>query len=309
MTKVNLKGTVVRHTGSHYFVSPLPLWNPEPVVARGRLRLAGSGSTNPVAVGDIVEYSDGTITAVMPRKNCVVRRSTNLSRQNHIIAANVDCAWLVVTLADPQTKWPFIDRFLVTCRAYDVPVRILLNKMDLYENDENLMALHDLFHSIYEGAGYTVMDLCVNDGRGIERLRQECRSVGLSLFSGVSGVGKSSIIKALDPSLNPKTGGISDKYRQGRHTTTFYEIYPLQGGGFLIDTPGIRGFGIVDIDPEEISNYFPEMLKVSHECRYKPCTHTHEPDCAVIRGVEEGRISYERYSSYLGMLDEEGKYR
>ena len=306
--------TVVKNTGSHYLLSELPQWKPLNAVVRGKLRLSGSTATNPVAVGDRVEYSvpvdaagepvdEGTITKVLPRK------STNLSRQCHILASNIDTAYLIVTLDCPETKWPFIDRFLVTCEAYKVPVTILLNKTDLYRGNEELTARSGLFHSIYSDAGYPIMDISVLTGEGIDTLRDECNRGGITLFSGVSGVGKSSLIKAIDPALDPKTSEISDKYRQGRHTTTFYEIYPTSGGGFIIDTPGIRGFGLVDIGPEEISTYFPEMLRVADNCRYKPCTHTHEPGCAVLEAVENGTISPERYMSYLGMLEEEGKYR
>lgn len=312
--------TVVKNTGSHYLLSELPLWKPFSAVTRGRLRLKGSASTNPVAVGDCVEYSasadaggghggDAVILSVLPRKNYIIRRSANLSRQCHVIAANIDTAYLIVTLDSPQTKWPFIDRFLVTCEAYKIPVTIILNKTDLYREDAGLAALKGRFHEVYEGAGYTVMDVSVLKGEGVDGLREKCNRGGISMFSGISGVGKSSLIKAIDPALDPRTSEISDKYRQGRHTTTFYEIYPLCGGGFIIDTPGIRGFGLVDIDREEISTYFPEMLRVSDNCRYKPCTHTHEPGCAVLDAVGSGSISQERYMSYLGMLEDEGKYR
>ena len=292
--------TVVKNTGSHYLLSELPEWRPFNAVVRGKLRLSGSTATNPVAVGDRVEYSvpvssdgtsadEATITKVLPRKNYVIRKSTNLSRQCHILASNIDMAYLIVTLDCPETKWPFIDRFLVTCEAYKVPVTIILNKTDLYRDNEELAAKSELFHSIYTDAGYSIMDISVLTGEGIDDLRVKCNAGGISMFSGVSGVGKSSLIKAIDPSLDPRTSEISDKYRQGKHTTTF--------------------FGLVDIEPEEISTYFPEMLRVADNCRYKPCTHTHEPGCAVIQAVEEGTISPERYTSYLGMLDEEGKYR
>ena len=247
--------------------------------------------------------------SVLPRKNYIIRRSANLSRQCHVIAANIDTAYLIVTLDSPQTKWPFIDRFLVTCEAYKIPVTIILNKTDLYREDAGLAALKGRFHEVYGDAGYTVMDVSVLTGEGVDGLRGKCNRGGVSMFSGISGVGKSSLIKAIDPALDPRTSEISDKYRQGRHTTTFYEIYPLCGGGFIIDTPGIRGFGLVDIDREEISTYFPEMLRVSDNCRYKPCTHTHEPGCAVLDAVGSGSISQERYMSYLGMLEDEGKYR
>ncbi|MBQ5881960.1 MAG: ribosome small subunit-dependent GTPase A, partial [Bacteroidales bacterium] len=265
--------TVVKHTGSHYIISELPRWELIPAVVRGKLRLSGGNTTNPIAVGDKVEYSvnvdengkavsEAVILSVYPRSNYVIRKSTNLSRQCHIIASNVDCAYLVVTIDRPETKWPFIDRFLVTCAAYRVPVKIVLNKIDLYREDPELMEKVELFHSIYEDAGYEIFDISVAENIGIDELRTQCQKGGISLFSGVSGVGKSSLIKALDPALEPKISHISDKHLQGRHTTTFYEIYPLDGGGFIIDTPGIRGFGLVDLEQEELSAYFPEMLRV-----------------------------------------------
>ncbi len=312
--------TVVKHTGSRYVLSELPQWEPFSAVVRGKLRLKDTVSTNPIAVGDKVSYSvpvdedghpcaEALIMGVEQRKNYIIRKSTNLSRQCHIIASNIDRAYLVVTIAQPETKWAFIDRFLVTCEAYKVPVTIVLNKIDLIIGDEELEGKYALFHSVYEEAGYEVLDISVLKGRGIKGLREICNSGGISLFSGVSGVGKSSLIKALDPTIDPRISEISDKYQQGRHTTTFYEIYPISGGGFIIDTPGIRGFGLVDIETEEIYTYFPEMLRVADGCKYKPCSHTHEPGCAIIRAVEEGEISPERYQSYLGMLEEEGKYR
>lgn len=304
---------IVKHTGSHYLLSELPQWRPFKAVVRGKLRLKGSSSTNPVAVGDIVEYewsgetSDvASITSVKQRKNYIIRKSTNLSRQSHIIAANVDCAYLVTTLAFPETKRAFIDRFLVTCEAYKVPVKIVLNKIDLY--GESHREYVDYFKGVYEDAGYEVFEVSALTGEGIDSLNESCAE-GVSIFSGVSGVGKSSLMKGLDPSLEPKIAEISDHYLQGKHTTTFYEMYPLQGGGFVIDTPGIRGFGLVDFEKEELSTYFPEMLRIMDGCRFKPCTHTHEPHCAVKEGVDSGIIDGERYLSYLGMLEEETKYR
>ena len=332
-----MEATVVKHTGSHYLLSALPEWNLFPAVLRGKIRLKGSTATNPVAVGDRVSYeftpnmsasgsygragesglpsagsdvpteqNPAVITAVLPRRNYVIRRSTNLSRQAHIIAANVDRAFIVVTIDFPEVKLPFLDRLLVTCEVYNVPVTIVINKCDLY--GEEYRDSLDAFHSIYEGAGYPVLEVSAETGLGVDVLRGYCRD-SVSLFSGVSGVGKSSLIKALDPSLDPKVGEISDAHLQGRHTTTFYEMYRLASGGFIIDTPGIRGFGLVDLEREEIASYFPEMLRASENCRFTPCTHTHEPGCAVKAAVEDGTISYERYSSYLGMLEDETKYR
>lgn len=332
-----MEATVVKHTGSHYLLSALPEWNLFPAVLRGKIRLKGSTATNPVAVGDRVSYeftpnmsasgsygragesglpsagsdvpteqNPAVITAVLPRRNYVIRRSTNLSRQAHIIAANVDRAFIVVTIDFPEVKLPFLDRLLVTCEVYNVPVTIVINKCDLY--GEEYRERLDAFHSIYEGAGYPVLEVSAETGLGVDVLRGYCRD-SVSLFSGVSGVGKSSLIKALDSSLDPKVGEISDAHLQGRHTTTFYEMYRLASGGFIIDTPGIRGFGLVDLEREEIASYFPEMLRASENCRFTPCTHTHEPGCAVKAAVEDGTISYERYSSYLGMLEDETKYR
>ncbi len=336
---MTIKGqaTVVKHTGSHYLLAQLPEWNLFPAVLRGKIRLKGSTATNPVAVGDIVSFQaevpqeavredgqirseDGAcvgleyltlenpaaITAVSPRKNYIIRKSTNLSRQSHIIAANLDRAFIIATIDYPEIKLPFLDRILVTCEVYNIPVTIVLNKVDLYRESHKEML--DAFHEIYEGAGYPVMEVSALTGEGVDALREACRG-NVSLFSGVSGVGKSSLIKALDPSLDPRVGEISDVHLQGKHTTTFYEMYSLASGGFIVDTPGLRGFGLVDLKKEEIALYFPEMLKVSENCRFAPCTHTHEPGCAVKEAVEAGEISYDRYSSYLGMLDEEGKYR
>ena len=320
------QATVVKHTGSHYLLSQLPDWNLFPAVLRGKIRLKGSTATNPVAVGDIVNFeadvpegvlgqdlasyvtpeNAAVITSVEPRRNYIIRKSTNLSRQSHIIAANLDRAFIIATIDFPEIKLPFLDRILVTCEVYNVPVTIVLNKVDLYRESHKEML--EAFHEIYEGAGYKVMEVSALTGEGVEELREACKG-NVSLFSGVSGVGKSSLIKALDPSLEPRVGEISDVHLQGKHTTTFYEMYSLASGGFIVDTPGLRGFGLVDLKKEEIALYFPEMLKASEDCRFTPCTHTHEPGCAVKEAVENGEISYERYSSYLGMLDEEGKYR
>ena len=309
--------TVVKHTGSHYILSELPVWRPFSAVIRGRMRLSGSSSTNPVAVGDNVKYElevdecgdpigEGAITEVLPRKNYIIRKSTNLSREAHVIAANVDTAYLIVTIDYPDTKWPFIDRFLVTCEVYNVNVKILLNKIDLY--GESHRELVDYFKEIYGGAGYEVIEISALTGHNVDWLREDCKDK-IGILSGVSGVGKSSLIKSLDPALELKIAEISKYHMQGKHTTTFYEMHPVSSGGFIIDTPGIRGFGLIDLAPEEISKYFPEMLKVMDECKFQPCTHTHEPGCAVKEGVEKGIISPERYSSYLGMLEEETKYR
>lgn len=313
------KATVVKNTGSHFMLSRLPEWAPFPAVLKGKVRLSGSDATNPVAVGDVVSYDyseepslthPASIVEVSDRSNYLIRKSTNLSRQSHVIAANLDRAFIVVTLFFPEIKLPFLDRVLLTCEVYGIPATIVLNKVDIFKKDfpEELAD----FHRIYESAGYPVIDTSALTGEGIEDLRQ---AVGtkengrVCLFTGESGVGKSSIIKALDPSLNPKVGDISIAHLQGKHTTSLYEMYPLSSGGFIIDSPGLRGFGLVDLKKDEIGLYFPEMLREMKGCRFTPCTHTHEPDCAVKQAVEEGRISRERYNSYLGMLEEDKKFR
>ena len=319
------EATVVKNAGSHYLLSELPAWELFPAVLRGKVRLKASEITNPVAVGDRVRYEwagdtlgpaglgmtetpgqTAVITEILPRRNYVIRRSTNLSRQAHIIAANVDRAYIVVSLFFPEIKLPFLDRILVTCELYGIPATIVLSKTDMYRE----LAADEIAHfrSIYEGAGYPVIETSVKTGEGIAEIREACQG-RVNLFSGESGVGKSSLIKALDPSLDPKIGAISAAHLQGKHTTSLYEMYPLAGGGYVIDSPGIRGFGLVDVEKEEIAKYFPEMLKASADCRFTPCTHTHEPGCAVKAAVDEGLISPERYNSYLGMLEEDKKFR
>ena len=306
------EATVVKNAGSHFLLSELPAWELFPAVLRGKVRLKASEITNPVAVGDRVRYNwddadeKAVITEILPRSNYVIRRSTNLSRQAHIIAANVDMAYVIVSLYFPEIKLPFLDRILVTCGVYGIPVTIVLSKVDLYraEAAEQIAA----FRAIYEGAGYTVLETSVQTGEGIDALRAACKG-RINLFSGESGVGKSSLIKAVDPSLDPKIGAISLVHLQGKHTTSLYEMYRLATGGYVIDSPGIRGFGLVDLEKEEIAKYFPEMLSASADCRFTPCTHTHEPGCAVKAAVDAGTISAERYNSYLGMLEEDKKFR
>ncbi len=305
------KATVVKHTGSHYLLSKLPQWELFPAVIKGKLRLKGFNSTNPIAVGDVVVYEGGdgelaTIKEILPRKNHIVRKSTNLSRQSHVIASNLDMVFLVVTVDMPEVKLPFVDRFLVTCEAYNVPVTIVLNKMDIYT--PQALEMVEAFKQIYSHAGYKIIGSSAATGLGLDEIRESCKEK-VVLFSGQSGVGKSSLISALDPNLNLRVGEISAYHQQGKHTTTFYEMHPISTGGFVIDTPGIRGFGLVDVSQLELSTYFPEMLRVEDNCRFVPCTHTHEPGCAVKEAVENGEISVERYESYLGMLDEQTKYR
>ena len=290
--------TVVRATGSWYDV----LHDGETVRCRirGRLRLKGVRSTNPVVVGDEVaceadEGGDYVIADILPRRNYVIRRASNLSKESHIIAANVDQALLMASLRSPETPTEFVDRFLVTCEAYKVPVMILLSKLDLQDAE----AVAE-FRAVYEGAGYRVLEVSVREGRGVEEVR-ELLAGRTTLVSGNSGVGKSS--------LDIRTGESSESHHKGRHTTTFSTMYPLAGGGAVIDTPGIKGFGLIDIDEAELWHYFPEMMRVAPACRFYNCTHTHEPGCAVTEAVKAGEIAWPRYESYLKIRDEDEKYR
>ena len=298
--------TVVRATGSWYDV----LHDGETVRCRirGRLRLKGVRSTNPVVVGDEVaceadEGGDYVIADILPRRNYVIRRASNLSKESHIIAANGDQALLMASLRSPETPTEFVDRFLVTCEAYKVPVTILLSKLDLQDAE----AVAE-FRAVYEGAGYRVLEVSVREGRGVEEVR-ELLAGRTTLVSGNSGVGKSTLIQAIDPSLDIRTGEISESHHKGRHTTTFSTMYPLAGGGAVIDTPGIKGFGLIDIDEAELWHYFPEMMRVAPACRFYNCTHTHEPGCAVTEAVKAGEIAWPRYESYLKIRDEDEKYR
>ena len=298
--------TVVRATGSWYDV--LHDGAMLRCRIRGKLRLKGVRSTNPVVVGDEVaceadEGGDYVIADILPRRNYVIRRASNLSKESHIIAANVDQALLMASLRSPETPTEFVDRFLVTCEAYKVPVTILLSKLDLQDAE----AVAE-FRAVYEGAGYRVLEVSVREGRGVEEVR-ELLAGRTTLVSGNSGVGKSTLIQAIDPSLDIRTGEISESHHKGRHTTTFSTMYPLAGGGAVIDTPGIKGFGLIDIDEAELWHYFPEMMRVAPACRFYNCTHTHEPGCAVTEAVKAGEIAWPRYESYLKIRDEDEKYR
>ena len=297
--------TVVRATGSWYDV--LHDGAMLRCRIRGKLRLKGVRSTNPVVVGDeaVCEADGGdcVIVDIVPRRNYVIRRASNLSKESHIIAANVDQALLMVTLRSPETPKEFADRFLVTCEAYKVPAAILLSKVDLQDAE----AVTE-FRAVYEGAGYRVLEVSAKEGRGVEEVR-ELLAGRTTLVSGNSGVGKSTLIQTIDPSLDIRTGEISDSRHKGRHTTTFSTMYPLAEGGAVIDTPGIKGFGLLDIDDAELWHYFPEMMRVAPGCRFYNCTHTHEPGCAVVEAVKAGEIAWSRYESYLKILDDDEKYR
>lgn len=299
-------GIVVRATGSWYEV----LSGGERLQCRirGKLRLKGVRSTNPVVVGDEVrcltdEQGSHVIIDITPRRNYVIRRASNLSRESHIIAANIDQALLLVTLRYPETPFEFVDRFLVTCEAYKIPVVIILAKSDLQEVEEV-----DFFRSIYENIGYRVLEVSSTTGEGVEAVHDLL--VGrTTLLSGNSGVGKSTLVQRIDPTLDIRTAELSDNHQKGRHTTTFSTMYPLAEGGALIDTPGIKGFGLIDIKEEELWHYFPEMMHFGRACRFYNCTHTHEPGCAVIEALERGEISDLRYESYLKIMDDDDKYR
>ena len=309
-----MKGLVIRNTGSWYGVRTDEGQVVECKV-KGNFRLRGIRSTNPVAVGDRVEIvtnREGTafITAIEDRRNYIIRRSQNLSKQCHIIAANVDLAFLVVTLAHPQTSTTFVDRFLASAEAYGVPVVLVFNKIDLLVGDADAVRCLDMMVNLYETVGYQCVKVSAATGEGIDLLRPMAAGK-VALLSGNSGVGKSTIINCLLPGAGLRTAEISEAHDTGMHTTTFSERLQLPGGGWLVDTPGVKGFGSFDMEPEEIGSYFKEIFRFSKDCRFSNCTHTHEPGCAVIKAVEDHYIALSRYQSYLGMLNDkdEGKYR
>ncbi len=283
---------------------------------KGKLRMQGMRTTNPVAVGDRVYFEldektqKGVITAVEERQNCIVRKSVNLSKHAHIIAANIDRAFLVVTLAKPQTSTMFIDRFLVTAEAYRIPVTIIFNKNDIYNTDEQVQL--EYLMQTYTKIGYDCLSISTLQANDVDKIRDQLRNK-VSLFSGHSGVGKSTLINAIDPSLDLKVGEISQQYGEGKHTTTFAEMFTLkdQAESYIVDTPGIRGFGIVDIDKEVIASYFPEMFALHQKCKFSNCQHINEPQCAIQTAVENGEIATFRYENYLSIYaaDDGDQYR
>ena len=306
-------GLVIKNTGSWYTVKTDDGGQLIDCKIKGNFRLKGIRSTNPVAVGDrvtIIPNAEGTafITAIEDRRNYIIRKSSNLSKQSHIIAANVDQAFLVVTVNYPQTSTTFIDRFLASAEAYRVPVTLLFNKTDLLSEEE--LRYQQMMIDLYDTVGYQCLAISAETGEGIDKV-MDMLTGKVTVLSGNSGVGKSTLINRLLPGVNLRTSDISDAHNSGMHTTTFSEMIPLPLGGYIIDTPGIKGFGTFDIEPEELTSYFKEIFRFSKECRFSNCTHTHEPGCAVLKAVEEHFISQSRYQSYLSMMEdkEESKYR
>ena len=306
------KGIVYRSTGSWYTVESQGVFYECRI--KGKLRLKGIKSTNPVAVGDRVHFeidshaqaNEGNITQIEERQNYIVRKSVNLSKQTHIIASNIDQVFLLVTLNNPPTFPAFIDRFLVTAEAYQIPTVLLFNKIDTYTNAE----LDDLkiLQNIYQEIGYVTQSISAINGEGVDTIKT-LMQYKVSMFSGHSGVGKSTLVNAISPELALKTAAISKQHQQGMHTTTFAEMFALFDGIRIIDTPGIKGFGVVDMLPEEIGNYFPEFYKRKMDCKFHNCIHINEPKCAIIDAVENEEIALSRYTSYVQMMEEDSPYR
>lgn len=303
-----MKGIVIKSTGSWYSVlcNDHDVWECR---ITGKFRIQGIKSTNPVAVGDRVEIDiedesikQGIIVKLYDRENYIIRKSINLSKQTQIIAANIDQAFLVVTFAKPRTSFGFIDRFLVTSEAYHIPTTLVFNKIDIYD-DEDLQYLAEV-KKMYESIGYQVLLVSALKGEGIEELKLRCKNK-TTLFSGHSGVGKSTLVNNIIPGLQLKTSAVSDASSKGVHTTTFAEMHIIPTGGFIIDSPGIRELGIVELEKEEISHYFPEMRELLNECKFNNCTHTNEPGCAIKKAVDDNIISLVRYESYLSILANE----
>lgn len=312
------KGIVIKSTGSWYSVKSE---NGDIVACKikGNFRLKGIKSTNPIAVGDHVEFKlaekesedntnviNGLINKIIERKNYIIRKSPNLSKQSHIIASNIDESFLVVTINYPITTTTFIDRFLVSAEAYRIPCSLIFNKIDRYNHEQTRQM--DTMIEMYEKIGYRCLKTSTKKNIGIKTLKSWMENK-TNVFAGHSGVGKSTLINTIEPGLNLKTKEISDYHQTGKHTTTFSEMFELSFGGYIIDTPGIKGFGVLEMEKEEISHYFPEMFKLLEKCQYYNCTHTHEPGCEVKKYVNEGEIADSRYFSYLGLLNSDDKYR
>ncbi len=308
-------GTVYKSTGSWYLVKTGDGIFYDCRI-KGKFRIKDIKSTNPVAVGDQVEFyleqagdeTIGVITEIHDRKNYIIRKSVKLSKQTHIIAANLDQVFLLVTLNNPTTYTVFIDRFLATAEAYDIPVVILFNKIDTYDEDQ--MVEVDYLLDLYQDVGYHCLKISAKQGLNVEKVK-ELMQDSTSMFSGNSGVGKSTLINAVETNMELKTAEISEQHQQGQHTTTFAEMYDLSFGARIVDTPGIKGFGIVDMEPEEIGDYFPEFFKLKSECKFNNCLHLDEPKCAVKQALEDGSVAWSRYRSYVQMVtgEEEDNFR
>jgi ribosome biogenesis GTPase len=307
-----MKGVVTKSTGSWYNVYAE---DGDRVDCRlkGKFRMKGIKSTNPVAVGDHVnfEYEEGKVTGVIDkifeRKNYIIRKSVNLSKQTHIIASNIDTAFLLVTIDSPPTSPGFIDRFLATAEAYSIHAVILFNKIDMYTPEQ--LEIKEELEAIYTAIGYQCIDVSATKHINLDKVKALMKDK-TTMFSGHSGVGKSTLVNAIEPSLNLKTAEVSKQHKQGQHTTTFAEMYELSFGGFIIDTPGIKGFGVVDFEPKEIADYFPEFFKLKGKCKFYNCLHINEPNCAIKEAVENGEIAYSRYNSYIQMVEgNEENYR
>ncbi|WP_422859103.1 ribosome small subunit-dependent GTPase A [Flagellimonas sp. S174] len=307
-------GTVYKSTGSWYSVKTGEgeFYNCR---IKGKFRIQGIKSTNPIAVGDEVKFqleeigdeTVGVISHIEERKNYIIRKSVNLSKQTHIIAANLDQVFLLITLNNPMTFTSFIDRFLVTCEAYDIPVVLLFNKMDVYSDEEQEEVNHLI--KLYEKIGYPCIEIAAKEGLNVDKVK-ECMIGKTSMFAGHSGVGKSTLVNALEPGLQLKTAEISEQHLQGQHTTTFAEMYDLSFDARIVDTPGIKGFGIVDMEKDEIGDYFPEFFELKSECKFNNCLHLDEPKCAIKQALEEGNVTWSRYRSYVQMVTgEEESYR
>jgi len=308
-------GTVYKSTGSWYLVKTEDGKEYECRI-KGKFRLKDIKSTNPIAVGDKVNFTvetdnnteTGIIDEIFDRKNYIIRKSVNLSKQTHIIAANIDQVFLLITIDNPPTFPSFIDRLLVTAEAYSIPCVLTFNKMDTYaeiERRAEVMYLRD----IYENIGYECIEISAKENKNIDAIKARMKGT-VSMFAGHSGVGKSTLVNAIDPTLNLKTKEISEQHKQGQHTTTFAEMFDLEFGAKIIDTPGIKGFGIVDMEKEEIDNYFPEFLALKNNCKFNNCIHIEEPKCAIKDAVEAGEIAWSRYRSYMQIIDgDDNNYR
>ncbi|MDE0917111.1 MAG: ribosome small subunit-dependent GTPase A [Flavobacteriales bacterium] len=308
------RGVVFRSTGSWYDVQD-GMGETVSCRIKGKFRLQGIRTTNPIAVGDFVHFKreeDGTgsIDTIEERRNFIARKSVNLSKESHVVASNLDRAFLIVTIAKPRTSSGFIDRFLVTAEAIGIPATIVFNKMDLLEGDEEASLRQAELEKIYADVGYKTLRVSAETGLGISEMKSALKD-GIYLLSGHSGVGKSTIINRLVPGLELKTADVSESHSKGRHTTTFAEMFSVPGGGFIIDTPGIKGFGLVALQKETLNHQFPEFFELLRDCKFNNCVHTDEPGCAVRKAVEEGRVSEERYGNYVEMYAgfDEGPYR